>query len=708
MPDYEVNPAGAANDTGDQPDQGGEPPARNQVYIEVAQTWSASDDDWTHYPELIPIRCQRNSLSMGYSELEFEHYYGRVKQTYEEDLQTVAKFTPISGQWVRLRVVLDMEPVTIFAGQIYAPVEEVAGAANAASLPHGRQRWLAYGPEWYLERARIDTTWWRNPSGDDVLLDWLGSVNVRNDDDGVVGNRTATRGPSGQFTFGGTTEWTALSLLESFLYFYITSVLTGPDIIISIPAALVSYLSDLNANGVPKYSPRTDLRTVRNMRAFLMDVVSPARGLDATVVPTATGFEVRIYALLPDGIVFDGHEYPANTDVEELEVSERQELGASVEYSRVGLFDRIRVRGERIVSCFTLGGPGSGLSDLAGTLYRGWAPLDESLYKAGTGTAADTPEEHDAARTNPAYEDVFTKFVVSTVGASAFDFKAGAANIVFDDTFAPTQNATRYQLSDLRTLDRLPLLQGYDYSVDPPTVQTYTGTFTPEYRRPLALVYVEDKAIWADATKLNAIDRGRSNATIDTLDHGIGVRVRFSPQHWLAKGAWAGANKTAPPLVDPDNIAYDYERLVATVAVELDHRIGIYIEPPPELQSGDGSFGTLDIPGAHYWWLTPDTIVGVDEAGAVIRGPAAGTVLRDDRDLLRALAVGAIARYLNERVRATIRVQHTTELWDHLIGKMLRVLGDAGETDIQTPVSSVIWTFNDYVTTTLYCGQATK
>ena len=171
------------------------------------------------------------------------------------------------------------------------------------------------------------------------------------------------------------------------------------------------------------------------------------------------------------------------------------------------------------------------------------------------------------------------------------------------------------------------------------------------------------------------------------LQNEWGVLLSASPNHLLAKYHFALAN---PTETDP---AYDYDKLVATIALETDHRLELFYEVP----GGDESIIEIPVPDAQLWILKGGTIVEADPKDLIGLWTSGGNdrVLRNDSPRLALIMAGAIARYCQPRHRAEV-VLKGYQMWQDLLGNILTVVEQDGDAQrLEAPVTSIQWIMSE-------------
>ena len=296
----------------------------------------------------------------------------------------------------------------------------------------------------------------------------------------------------------------------------------------------------------------------------------------------------------------------------------------------------------------------------------------------------DDAEDHDKARNDDDFRPVYQYF-----GAPAdWDWQQGLARVELDSSGDVIPMSTGdYQNKVRRTLTRLPLREGFDYTTDPPT-DNNPADHEAEYRNAEAWLN--------DASGLTgyyvSVDVLGIPLSVSGIDWGIIVNP--SPNHKLALTHWAGAADTdTEPL-------YDYETLIATIAVETDQQFAMIYEVPDALPS-DGTL-VVSVPDAELWYLAPDTVVGIHDVLKQFKlSPTDGVVLRSDASRMALAMAGAISRYRDARARMELTFKGLLPR-SHWIGQIIGVVDEGGDThEIQAPVTSVEWIVTDTDVTTI-------
>jgi hypothetical protein len=190
------------------------------------------------------------------------------------------------------------------------------------------------------------------------------------------------------------------------------------------------------------------------------------------------------------------------------------------------------------------------------------------------------------------------------------------------------------------------------------------------------------------------VDEAGMGVSVSSLE--LAFWVNASPNHRLALNHWYATNSLELPV-------YDYATLAITLAVETDQRLCLSWEP--EDSTDDTVIEILDNT-AELWYLSPETIVGVDDAGALQTIGSKPQIIRNDADKLAMTMAGTIARYYYSRCRAEL-VFKDLVAYTGLLGQVLNAVDAGGAiNDVQAPITAVEWTYGEEVKTTVKTGYA--
>lgn len=660
--------------------------------IQVRRSWA---DDWEFFPELELESVELQTCNQGASSCTFRRRYGgAVKVPWESVIGEKDALADGTGWWVRAGIATDQGYVPVFTGQIRGDGDDKHGAA--AHGPSGIQAWVAYGPLDLLRRTSISTSFWSVEAAA-LELGWIPDVNDRDGLGWVSGNRTEEKvGDSYLFYGAGASVWTAYDFLE----YLVVRHLDDPD---GVRWTLSGQLEPLR-----EIEPEIRLGTTITAADAIKKVIATNLGLDWRIEPTEDGFEIVVFSVLPEEIRYCGKSIPANADCVDMVTgrsvaSFRTRVGSSGEHA----YGTLRVVGKRIVSCFSLYGISAASPDasVAGTLCGVWADDIETEYKAGSGTPEDPPEAHDAARKRDRFAAVYQRF-----GASgSFDFHGGRALPCLDEegSLVPKDDVRweepAYQYVARKTLAWIPLLAGMDYTTKTPSSLNPDG-IDGDYLPPQAWLGSGTIPGWSDEPDYCPAET--AGVGISVLQTDWGLQLSASPNHFL------GLNHFSPGSSDAEAASehwpsYDHDKLIVTLAVETDQRIGFEVKIP-DAKPEDGRL-TIAVDDAECWFLAPWTVVGIGPDYQPQYSPSQGVLLRADTERILLAAAGAIARYTVGRVKAQIDAK-TLLPWGGLLGYTLRAVGDDGDRqNAGCPITAISWTVDDKQgtgTTSLKAGYA--
>lgn len=652
--------------------------------IEVRENWS---DDWQYMPELEMRRCVAASAGHDLPVLEFRRTYGRAKSPHDSTIPAAGSAREpidLDDYWVRMRLVGEHGLSTEWVGRVNAESRSIHGSASYRS---GVQTWTAYGPGQILRKIHVHESYWAQWDSEQKL-GWVPGMNSRDANNTIVGNRSNLKSPDegGTYLYGGTGLWNRYDYAEYILKRFVDeSEDGGPEWWLGGQAYELEHLTDtisFSAN-----------ETVADI---LRRLISTRQGFDYAIIPGNGGFEIFVYALTAEEWQYGSVTLPRNPmrfDVRRKD--EKHLISTRVVRTAEQKHGKIVVLGRRIVVCCSLHGLKSpqGEADNHATLVGKWAEDLETTtsppygYREGTGTVDDDADDHDKARLADRFHPVYQFF-----GApDGWDWQEGFARVELDENgeVIPASSGN-YQDKVRRTLTRLPLREGVDYGTNPPTDNDNPADYEPEFRNVDAWLYVKNED--GDGNGGTYVSLDVLGITVSASGADWGIVVNPSPNHLLALNHWEGAADTNQ---EP---TYDYETLVATIAIETDQRFAMTYEVP-DAKPSDGTL-VVSVPDAELWYLAVDTIVGIDEFGELIKSPVdpdtgLGTILRNDADRMALAMAGAISRYRDARARAELIFRGLLPR-GYWIGQILGVLDEGGDThEIQAPVTSVEWIVTD-------------
>jgi|GEM_PF-1812109 len=682
------------------------PRNESPILVYVRDRWvneAGEQTDWAYTPELEVIRAEIVAGAGTLGSCELRRRYGYLKEPWDAgfDTRTAAW---MDGYWVRLTVAQDGGEQEIFVGRIAAESRDIYGgdATNGSdqAVRSGEQTWVAYSPLLMLRKIHVSTSHWFVTRLDDndeeetveQHIDYLPGMNSRQTGDLVRGNRsedesTEIESPTeGEERFrpsylhGGTELWSRKEYLNYILNRFVNLYdengnPTGPLWRLAGQTDILADITDTH-----------DFGASTTVAAILDKLITPVHGLSFCVRSTDEGFEIFVFSLLGEDQEFGGAKLAKNPNTMVFNADQQVDMSVRVVWSSELSHSRIRLIGRRVVVCCTLEGANwFVMPDDEGkeTLVPKWSSALETEYKLGAGSGAED-EAHDNVRSNSRYRPVFQQFAAPRL----WDRNGGRAAPVVDangDIKAWGQGEesdyiSDYQIAERRTLARLPLREGIDYSTNPVTNNNPTGA-NPDFLLP-AVWLLKEPTEEADG---HFIPAEAMNISVYGLRYDWGVLLQSRPNHRIAKNHWDGSN------ADDHEPEFDYDDLVATIAIESEQRLQLEVTLP-EGENDDGTVFVRYVPDAELWYIAPETVVGVDPSnGTLTRVGANGLVLRNDASRLALIMAGLIARYYDHRARATITVRRMAP-WAGLLGQIVSTIEEGGDlSHIRAPITSVRW-----------------
>ena len=642
--------------------------------IELRRSWA---DDWEYEPELELVRASGAVGGQDLGSCELKRRYGRGKQPYEGAMSTRESWD-LNGWWVRMNLPTEQGIFCEWVGRIGDESRDIQGiiAVGEETYRSGAQHWVAFSPLQILRKVPISRSYWL-VDDEEVALDWVPDVNGRDDRNMLVGNRSATKS-NGTYLFGGTDLWTREQYLEYIIKRFVEQTEgDGPEWRMGGQVDLLAGISDTIPSGLTQTADQV-----------LARLIPRQLGIDYKIAHDDQGFSIEVYAISAEEWSFGGATLPRNPNTVRIEVSDAIDiLSARVERSQDQRYRKIRVIGARLLVCCSLRG---NVEEDKATLVPKWSASLEEAYKEGTGNAEDTPADHDAVRQGDEFRAVYRQY-----GApDDWDHNDGLAAPVLDALGGTvSKKSGDYQNQVRNTLSFLPLQEGVDYGTIPATNKNPDG-HQPDFLPPAAWVY--EPAAYGSIARYVLAEEKEIGVSASRTDWGVFLHA--TPNHLLALNRWSGAR---PSETDP---LFDYDKLVATIALRTDQRLVLEAELP----GADPSDGVLEIavPDAEMWLLAPNTVVGIQGYGSLKLSGYVWRILRDDGARMRLVMAGAIGRYQNERARAEIVFKGLLP-WSDMLGQVLTFVEQGGDLErVQTPITSIEWQADGKPTTTIRTGFA--
>jgi len=609
---------------------------RQEFLVYTRETW---DGEWVLRDYLQPVGPIRYAVQPVGSRATLLYRYGQVR---EHDQLNFAESWPqdLLGHFVRFDVDSPwyLEPVTLpFYGVIVENDTEVAADWQGTTpVATGDMLYHVVGLEDLLRVPIVSAVAVQGAA--EVTLRVHPSFNRRYRRGGTLrGNRTQYERPSGVHAFQHIAEWwngtwDALDVLRTLLYHHAP---TDGGL-----AWMIAGQTDIlyQIQGVWDIPVGTTLLDVLNA------LIDRRRGL--TWIPRTDGEVITLHvaSVYDQAISVHGTKLEPNTEVARIEVGtddaidDRLVESCTLKRSAAHQVRRFEIVGEPLRTAFTVA-----LAD--STLEAGWTAGQESACAAGIADETD-PGKQDAFRRKPALRGVFARFRLP----AAFDWLAGdgeggakavANPLVKDDGTLDTAQTAPYWNANKALLKWLPL--------DEPSLE---DTDSPaEFSRPFA--FVQDPASGRYVLTHDHGIQGIGAAGLRVADHELGIELQVPYAQLFARGHWP--DDAAPTRYRGGKTGrgdyFAYSTLGATVCAETDQRARVVVDADEEPAAGVGRTLVVPVRDAHLWYVTPGTVIGIDDDGALVHHD--GGTVRDDRDHL--LLVAALVKSWYGRPRSALR-----------------------------------------------------
>ena len=195
------------------------------------------------------------------------------------------------------------------------------------------------------------------------------------------------------------------------------------------------------------------------------------------------------------------------------------------------------------------------------------------------------------------------------------------------------------------------------------------------------------------------------------LDDDLGIRLSVAlagGQQLIARDDWSGAALT-PDSLDPsvtENKAFHYDEMICTVAVPWDRRV-YHREPlSPSNQTAAKKVKVISVSDARLDIRLPDTATGINTDGTLATD-STGTLIRDDRNRLKSIALAAaqwygVARQAMslsfEKITLKIRPLNGNQLDTNPVGlgTLVTKIGiGISKSDVNSPITSIQFLLNE-------------
>ncbi len=732
MPDIDTSiPAGA-------------PPEEFDFRIEFADDLYANPIVWTEFPGVkIRGEVDETAGSAGHAQAVLTYEFGFEALDRDNAPYQQRNKLSLKGKIVRISIgpdeAFDDPPTATMVRRLYyyvvdqsetkAPVEtrEVDEQQEFVET-YGQQVFECFGLSWFLDGPLLEKsiTWftsadWKSlsphvpPAINRPLVFNGGSSSQFDADWANRGNRAVNDSPldhnSEQWPVfedpsttadGGVQLWTDNKIVEYLLHWFPPTI----EDTASPPDRLQHPLPWTFDNSVGTFlSARASMLDPAKMTLFdvLNELASPTRGLvwfiDPSLIedplPENRALLIVVQSANQSPVVVNGStRLAANTDQSNWNFENDLHVGTpAIDRPNREKYRTVRVRGARRTTIATV-------SSESGTIEPDWddgdAPAEGGSYRDGGGgtsptsgyAALETEEKekrNDAIRQSDRFDNVYTTFkIIGTFDGRTSDGSSTTATApccpVINVSGVALDESVPFHTPGLRLLNTLPMLVGYDYSVDPAAPAQNTPNRRANFRKPFAVVPLNSaKDRWQYADKLTDVKFEGSefeSLTPYSFDTGdqypcFELRPDNGLNHTLAKNHFVEGANAEPSAVEPE---IDWQDVRVTCCLEFDefaeyvYPDNIVPDPFDELLIEAGSRYRMD-------YLAANTILDVDKNGQLTLAAAAGFI-RDDRQALADIAATAYSHYQADRAQMRIQIDYIYDNSQFRLGQMIAGIGD--------------------------------
>jgi len=587
--------------------------------------------------------------------------------------------------------------------ELLGPLTKTIGGENVV-LATGANHFTGYGLEFQLEQAIVDTAVVAGSPSDYVVGRGLAfHASARLNDVVSTGNRSLAKGEGGSYVFHeaktGGKDWSTRDAVEYLLAHHAPKDHNDQ-------VWLPFKLSDPD-DVLPTWDKVAQETHGRSTRSLLNSLIPRQRLIGYRIDPDdSPGGDIRLrpfsFTDTPIPITaVPGAAIPANDRTFRLVFDEDRGAIPTLKRSVLDEIDQVIVQGARRTSTGTF-------SYADGTLANGWTSDLETKYELGASTAGDYPSDVEErilrnaqARSADYLKPVYSRFVLP----DGFDCKVGDGEGGTKRPLTPSDGdetkAVPLAPDDLRFMDALPLLEGYDYST---SLSNPTETHIGEHKRmqPIVLFrrsdwasgkrvyrHAESAGIGADlAMSLDVFDIWSARCRVADKDGALLVEVANTYQHAIAYDDFT-------PLGDDIEVGTaSFRKMLVTAAVEWSEFATATC--PAVAPFGRDVARRLRIDAGNAFrcdYVAPNTVLGLDAQTGLLQRSTEGGFLRDDRPKLQAIAEVAFEWY--RRVRRVLEFRTTLVNSALRIGDYIAAVGDPdlnGEVttdDVNSVVTSI-------------------
>ena len=664
----------------------------------VVQTKTNWADAWVDAPNVEPISA---TISAGrHGTMRFRVRYGVIKWPASNATTTVT-YTAIARDWIRVTHAGNV----LWMGRVEADSRTLHG--NNGTNSAGVQIFTAYDGTRILEKmyvAKTATNDTRTGTEATPALDIFDGVANPN---GTDANKTLDKNRSKNKLTGYGADhyifesrddrdaqlWTAKDYLEYIFQEHLlqNNITTQPEWTISGQLANLDF--ELQQFEIPE-EPQTILW-------HISQCVQKRFGWNFAVVPTTTGFDLRVFSMSNTGVTYGSFTLPANPYSFSLNPTSAGDMANTlIETSQVESHGRIELSGNRMIVCCSpehqptvTDAAHRATPDIDHLIRRGWKPSEELAYVEAD--LITDPILADEYRESAEFDDVFQNWVLRKEITK--DICPTFNNDGTLDTTA--SSVTKLDLENESILSWIPMKAGFNYQVDPPlhldgSELSDKKWVNKEFLTPWFFYETKEDDPDTATTDLELtgdfVESSRIGYSSYINEGGLSFKLSHNVINHYGSGGYSEAQSglilTQPTLVET------YAQLKAcTIAFRSQTRMKlIYEKAGYTPQDGIRYFHDES---AEFIYLAPNTIMGLKNR-RFVRSKSTGIVLRNDLPNLERVMAGLIQRYVEDRLLARVEA-FGVYYWGQKLGYILEALGDGatGANNIGGPVTEVRWQF---------------
>lgn len=629
-------------------------------------SWS---DDWTYAPYVEALRATR-ATAPDLHEANFRFRFGRIKRA-GSSAYAVEGPEDLLDRYVQVRLIPAASPSSsrpststpeqaVWTGIVTE--EGMTPHGSDAGVAQGDQQFRAWGLGHLLDqyairdaRAMID--------GTQQQLATAPPINGRSGwGPGVGGNMSASTGSDGVRIYSassGYTPWTARKYIEYLLQYHQPADLTFQ---LDAPDELLDY-------ALPLYEVEG-----RTPWQVLEHILPRQRGIVWQVRVDGQDVRLVVDSVFGQAVSAGGSQIPANRRTTQVDFTDDPRIQQpEIRENNAARYDQVIVRGEPIVSCFSV-------TMSAGTLERMWSDTDESEYASAT----------RAGRQEDIHRLTYRGYRVP----EGWSWESGGhtAAPAATESGGVDTDTTRRQFSSAKSLLRwIPIPEAGETAI------------TGATRKPF---------VWGekDGSKVR-LDAGEPDGDLPSIglqmrDQRLELEIEASPNHLLAKNHLDANSLTGDQEVRQAPLV-DYDTIGLTAAVRLDQRLQYHAQIR-ETSAANPRTVTIDVPGAEYWYVTPATVAEISDGAEETwedyvfdHGDLSwieNSAVRDDSDRLAQVAALAKIWYGQARRPVSFTLERLSGR-DWLGYYVDAAFADAWEIgDVGTCVTQCRWDFEEQTT----------